>query len=123
MATKRPLRPCKRVGCPNLVRPPETYCSEHIQQEQKYQRYYDRHIRDQRAKAFYRSKEWLALREFVLVRDNYLCVLCLRSKQITRAVAVDHIIPISEDWSRRLDPTNCRSLCLACHNRVRPKQA
>lgn len=53
------------------------------------------------------------------MRDKHLCVMCLADRRITRAVAVDHIIPIRDDWSKRLDPANCRSLCLACHNRVR----
>lgn len=126
MVTKRPLRPCRQVGCPNLVRPPAVYCQEHqhlaVKAERERQRYYDRHVRDKEAAAFYRSPEWQALRQLVLQRDRYLCVMCLEDKRITRAVAVDHIVPIRQDWARRLDPLNCRSLCLACHNKVRREQ-
>jgi uncharacterized protein (DUF362 family) len=32
---------------------------------------------------------------------------------------VDHIIPLDtpEGWARRLDPDNCRALCVPCHNK------
>lgn len=121
------MRPCAVVGCSALVQPPERYCPQHRWTEEQrrayQQRYYDQHLRDQQAKAFYNSPEWRALRLQVLERDHHLCVLCLAEKRITRAEHVDHIVPISRDWSRRLDPSNCRSLCAACHNRVRAEQA
>ncbi|HHY45870.1 MAG TPA: HNH endonuclease [Firmicutes bacterium] len=123
----RPLRPCAHVGCAALVRPPERYCPAHRwmeeQREAHRQRYYDQHLRNREAKAFYNSQEWQRLRQYVLNRDKHLCVLCLAEKKITPAEHVDHIVPISQDWSRRLDPENCRSLCAVCHNRVRAEQA
>ncbi|MFS1513957.1 HNH endonuclease [Chengkuizengella sp. SCS-71B] len=30
---------------------------------------------------------------------------------------VDHITPIKEDWSLRLDLCNLQSLCHCCHNK------
>ncbi|WP_212967129.1 HNH endonuclease [Lederbergia ruris] len=41
---------------------------------------------------------------------------CLQDDKFTKADVVDHIIPIIVDWSRRLDDTNCQSLCHGCHN-------
>ncbi|WP_082416855.1 HNH endonuclease [Blastochloris viridis] len=35
----------------------------------------------------------------------------------TRAVLVDHIIPVRQAPHRRLDPTNFQSLCVPCHSR------
>lgn len=122
----RPLRPCRTVGCRNLVRPPATYCPEHTwtpeqraeyereRNREKYRRY-DERSRDQRSKAFYNSPEWQRVREYVLERDHYLCVMCRDEQRITPANTVDHIVPIRDDWSRRLDPDNCRSLCPSCH--------
>lgn len=115
----RPLRPCNQVGCPQLVRPPERYCPAHrwteAQRERERQRWYDEHQRDERARRFYHSPEWRALRAWVLARDAYLCQRCLRQQRITRATTVHHIVPIRVDWSRRLDPANCQSVCARCH--------
>jgi 5-methylcytosine-specific restriction endonuclease McrA len=30
-------------------------------------------------------------------------------------IQVDHILPVSEYWHRRLDPTNLQVLCEACN--------
>ena len=116
-------RPCAKVGCPNLVRPPERYCPQHkaheAQRDKQYDQYYDRHIRDQRSKDFYNSPEWAAARLMVLIRDKYLCQVCLREKRITHTMTVHHIIPIREAWERRLDLDNMEATCPACHNAER----
>lgn len=120
------MKPCNKVGCAALVRPPERYCVAHkrgaVRTEQDNQKYYDKHQRDKKAREFYKSREWRTLRQQVLARDKHLCVICVQHKRIVIANAVDHIVPISKDWSRRLDPNNCRSLCAACHNKVRAEQ-
>ena len=46
---------------------------------------------------------------------NPLCHDCYDKDIATPADEVHHIIPISEDPSRRLDITNLVSLCQACH--------
>jgi len=129
VATRRPLRPCRKVGCPELVRPPEVYCPAHTWTEEQRREYnrrlnrdYDRTRRDQQARRFYKSREWETVRQAVLTRDDYLCVRCLEGKRIRRATTVDHIIPLSEAWERRLDMDNLRSLCAKCHNAVRSEQ-
>ena len=122
MATRRPLRPCRKVGCPELVRPPEVYCPAHKhlaqQQRRERQRYYDQHVRDNRAEEFYKSRQWVAVRQQALVRDNYLCQECLKQGRITKANTVHHKASIKEDWSKRLQPDNLVSLCADCHNRL-----
>lgn len=124
----RPLKPCRQVGCSQLVQPPERYCALHkwtpeqraaYERERNRERHrrYDREQRDQRSKAFYSSPDWERLRVFVLERDQHLCQECLKEHRMTPADTVDHIIPIRVDWSRRLDPNNCRALCASCHSR------
>ena len=123
---RQPLRPCAKPGCPELVRPPERYCERHrwTEGERKRERHrvYDEQLRDERATSFYRSRAWKAVRLQVLVRDNYLCQECLRENRITRATTVHHIVPLAEDWERRLDPDNLESVCSSCHNRIEGKQ-
>lgn len=111
MAT-RPLKPCNKQGCPELVRD-GAYCDKHKDDRVKY---YDKHERNQESKRFYQSKEWKIVRAYVMARDKGLCLHCLQDDKFTKADVVDHIIPIIVDWSRRLDDTNCQSLCHGCHN-------
>jgi 5-methylcytosine-specific restriction protein A len=117
----KPLRPCNKIGCTNLTR--DRYCEQHkhlVEQRQRSRRNdkeYDKHKRNQQARAFYHSREWERLRQAALARDHYLCQHCLQHNRITRATIVDHIVPISVDWSKRLSLDNLQSLCHACHNR------
>lgn len=66
------------------------------------------------AKAFYNSKEWQAVRSFVLMRDKYLCVKCG-----CPAEEVHHINHLNEsniyDREVNLNPANLVSLCRNCH--------
>ena len=41
--------------------------------------------------------------------------MCLLKGIVKKADLVDHIVPIREDWSKRLDSTNLQSLCYRCH--------
>lgn len=120
---KKPLRPCKQFGCPNLTR--ETYCDKHKykvqQKESDRQKYYDKNIRYKRDKKyadFYRSKPWEKVREVVLARDNGLCQECLKDKRVTLADTVHHIIELKDDWGKRLDLNNLISICSSCHSKI-----
>lgn len=63
---------------------------------------------------FYHSKEWKKTREYVLMRDNYLCQYCGKP-----AAEVHHKIHLSEnniyDREINLNPDNLISLCKSCH--------
>ncbi len=66
------------------------------------------------AKSFYKSKEWKAVRSYVLKRDLYLCKCCGEP-----AEEVHHIIHLTPDnitdISVSLNPKNLVSLCKNCH--------
>ena len=66
------------------------------------------------AKAFYDSKEWRAVRTYVLQRDRYRCTRCKNP-----AEEVHHIIRLSPEniWDTKitLNPDNLVSLCKDCH--------
>ena len=85
------------------------------QAKAKRNRYYDDKRRDARSKAFYNSPAWRMLSHTVLQRDEYRCQIC--HDEI--ASEVHHVEPIRTAWDRRLDPTNCISICTACHNKQR----
>ena len=72
---------------------------------------------DTEAAAFRRTKAWTKMSKEIRDRDSNLCQLCIRNLYLTNkilnwnALSVHHIIPLSEDPSRSLDPTNLISLC------------
>ena len=51
-------------------------------------------------------------------RDNGVCVLCLANGMITKGTIVHHIVPVKDDWNKRLVITNCITLCYKCHGLV-----
>lgn len=67
------------------------------------------------AKKFYESPEWRSLRYEVLKEQGARCCLCGRTAKDGVVLHVDHIIPLSKDWSRRLDKDNLQVLCEDCN--------
>lgn len=110
----KPLRPCNKPGCPNLTR--EGYCGQHKTAKADNNRYYDKYNRNKKHDQFYHSSSWIKCRDYIKIRDNGLCQHCLNEKRITVGVLVDHIVPLSIDWSKRLDENNLQLLCQSCHN-------
>ena len=66
------------------------------------------------SKSFYNSKEWKSCREYVLMRDKYLCIKCGRP-----AEEVHHFVHLNQenitDLKITLNPENLASLCKDCH--------
>ena len=69
--------------------------------------------------AFYKSKIWRDTREYVLMRDNYICRNCAKKGLIIPAEVVHHIKHLDElnvdDVTISLNPDNLISLCAECH--------
>lgn len=70
---------------------------------------------------FHRSHKWKEKSISIRERDNYCCQICTRGlqnparKYETEDISVHHIIPIAEDWDKRLDDGNLISLCSRHH--------
>lgn len=66
---------------------------------------------------FHRSAQWTAKSIKIRERDHYLCQCCMRNMAGTmqilnyKRLSVHHIIPIEEDWEKRLDDDNLITLC------------
>lgn len=118
----KPLRKCKAPACGKLTR--DKYCEdhEHLIEKDKREKWiqYDRtkrYAEDNKSyHAFYKSPQWIGMREAVKRRDHGLCVKCKSQNRLVPMDVVDHIIPLKDDWSLRLNPENLQSLCHACHN-------
>lgn len=104
----KPLRPCNKVGCPNLTR--ERYCANH----KKLNNQYDNH-RGTAAHRGYGAK-WRKARITYLSKN----LICLRCGDI--ATVVDHITPHKGDISLFWNVANWQPLCKTCHNRKTVKE-
>jgi hypothetical protein len=77
---------------------------------------YDPVYTREKAKEFYTSPEWRTLRVLIIEEQKGECQMCGRShKRHGVTIHVDHIVPISIDWSRRLDKANLQLLCEDCN--------
>lgn len=78
---------------------------------------------DTKSVSFRNSYDWRLKRTQIKVRDMYLCQVCLKEKHDTNFkynhnhVQIHHIIPIAEDFSKRLDDDNLICLC-SYHHRL-----
>lgn len=77
-------------------------------------REYDRLSRDDEAKRFYRSAEWLAIRRTKL-RRSPLCERCF-PRLVVPATTVHHIKERRECPELALEIDNLESLCAPCHS-------
>ena len=104
---KRPKRPCRYPGCPNLCES-GTYCPEHSAESP------DR-LRGSATERGYDAK-WRRARKLFLQRHP-LCANCLSQGVLTPATVVDHIVPHRGDHRLFWDEQNWQPLCKACHDR------
>ncbi|MCJ8008108.1 HNH endonuclease [Lederbergia wuyishanensis] len=67
------------------------------------------------------SKVWQKKRNHIKERDKHLCQVCIRELHNTQLkynfhnIEVHHIVPIAEDWNKRLDDDYLISLCKYHH--------
>lgn len=72
---------------------------------------------DKQVLEFRRTHLWTRKSKRIRERDNYMCVCCLNNlegttKEInTENLSVHHIIPIAEDYNKRLDDDNLITVC------------
>lgn len=111
-----PVFPCKWPTCTVYVRDRGGYCPQHAaqgrQQQNARHRFYDEHLRDPVAKAFYNSEAWRRVRREKLAADP----VCERCRRVL-AEHVHHRIAFKQcTETQKLDPANLMSLCPPCHN-------
>lgn len=73
------------------------------------------------ANTFRKTNKWTEKSRSIRQRDKYLCQICIIDKYETnyrytyKDLEVHHIIPIEEDYSKRLDSENLITLCRYHH--------
>lgn len=70
---------------------------------------------------FRRSDSWTRKSKEIRERDGYLCQICIRKLYYTArcfnydTLSVHHIVPINEDYDKRLDNDNLLTVCRMHH--------
>lgn len=107
---------CNKNGCREFVEElHEAYCKEHKGEvDRQYNAFRNKY--DKEYVSFYQSKGWKQLRKRCLMRDEYLCQMCLKEDVYKVAEVVDHILEVRDYPELKLKLDNCQSLCSACHN-------
>jgi 5-methylcytosine-specific restriction endonuclease McrA len=83
---------------------------------------YKKKDRDSKADKFRKSKGWTNKSIEIRQRDKYLCVVCMANLYNTvrqynfDKLEVHHIVPLNEDYNKRLDNDNLITLCKYHHN-------
>jgi 5-methylcytosine-specific restriction protein A len=104
---------CSHPTCTTYLKE-RGYCEAHQQQGKKAALFYDQHLRNPDAKAFYNSAAWKRARSIALATAPW----CNRCK-IVFAEHVHHIKPLADcDAFERLDQPNLMPLCASCHNHI-----
>ncbi|SKC04889.1 HNH endonuclease [Lysinibacillus sp. AC-3] len=77
-----------------------------------------KHILDGKLMKFYKSNEWMQLRQEALKRDNFECQLCKAVGRYHKAENVHHIKEVKTHPYLSLTLNNLQCLCIKCHNEV-----
>ncbi len=117
------MKYCNRTGCNRLVPQGVKYCAAHTvsktAENRQRHKEYDAHCRDQKAKGFYNSAEWEAVRARAMARDAGIDVyLYIMEGKVVPADTVHHIVELMEDYSRRCDMDNLISISGATHSMI-----
>lgn len=68
---------------------------------------------------FRNTNAWIKKRNQIKERDKYLCQMCLKDNIYTyKQLQVHHIIPLVEQYDRRLDSNNLITLCRYHHEQA-----
>lgn len=122
------VRRCKAAGCYHIVELPNKYCEQHADQEREYvprdkqavHRYNTvTRNRDDNKRCqynFYRTKQWVDLRQLVLDTQHYLCQYCKADGIVNMGKTVDHIVPMEFAPDDKADVDNVVVICSKCHN-------
>ena len=97
-------RPCAKAGCIRLASK-KGRCDQHQPKA------WDHKGKTRHERGY--GSDWDKVRKDALIRDDYLCQVCLKKKIYTRATEVDHIKPKSKGGTNNL--INLMSICNKCH--------
>ncbi len=105
---KKPKRPCRMNGCPNLTEDGELYCSIHKGTDT---REYTRYRRDPEVKKLY-GRAWKRIRDRY-IKEHPMCESFLSRGIYRPAQEIHHKLPLADGGTH--EKNNLVSLCRSCH--------
>ena len=102
--------PCRHPGCAAIVADGSGYCPKHHNDARQWDNIQRAKARQVRRALPTSSAAWRALRREVL-REQPLCVHCLRAGRVRAATVVDHL----DGNAMNNERGNLQPLCLSCH--------
>ena len=84
-------------------------------------RHYKKKNKDSKADKFRKTKAWTNKSLELRQKSKYLCAICMENKYHTinqfnfDKLSVHHIVPLEEDYNKRLDNDNLICLCYYHH--------
>ena len=108
---RKPKRPCRYPGCPNLTDHKSSWCDEH---EKKMQQHYEHFARGYNHQKRY-GGSWPKVRARYL-HAHPLCERCAAAGRYVKATLVHHILPLAEGGTH--DEANLQALCVSCHEQI-----
>ena len=97
--------------CGKLIDAGQRYCNEctkkyEARQKERYKKY-DNKRKSNKSWRFYSTNEWRKVRQYINIKYKGLCLWSYYIEhRIVQANAVHHIIPIEDDYSKRLEIDN-----------------
>ena len=118
-----PYKICNKVNCNKLIDSRYTYCEAHREDEEakriKYIKRYDEARKCGKEFVFYRSKEWINIREVIKSKYKGICIYTYYTQnKIVKADEVHHIIEIKDDFNKRLDLDNLIPVSRSAHKQI-----
>jgi hypothetical protein len=117
---------CSYTGCRVLLEEGIIYCDKHKKRAMQNKVYNDRRYsinrNDKKEQNFYRSHYWAMARDIAIAHYYGIDIYeYYTTGQIIEAETVHHIIPIKDDWSKRIDQHDLLPLTYANHRHIHRK--
>lgn len=75
--------------------------------------------RNSAADKFRNTQKWKRAAKMIMERDRYCCRMCLLNGILKNCgLSVHHIVPLAEDFEKRLEPDNLITLCRYHHEQA-----
>lgn len=103
---------CQYAGCQRTIDKPR-YCAAHQQIMDAREKARKNNHQSEFTKLY--NWDWRKFRDRY-VKENPLCLHCLKEGKLTPTQVVDHIVPHKGDKELFWNNDNHQSLCVKCHN-------
>lgn len=118
-----PYKVCSKINCNKLISIDKRYCSKHEAEyeanKKDYIKSYDNDRKDSKEFNFYRTTEWILLRDIIKNKYKGICLYTYyKENKIVKSEVVHHIVELKEDYSKRLEVSNLIPLSESAHKKI-----